>query len=557
MFAKEDNPAAYEAVKMEMKDRRGLIIGSLRTLAITDESNRSTFEEIRVCTGSHNEVASIAYKILRGKYVCATANGKLWYRFDGALWREDKEAICVRHELSTTVHGHFMMALNAIASASFSEMDDARSTTSLAASIMTSASTRSAAGANEARAITERLLRRSFRLKDAGYKESVMREMREYFYDGEFLQRLDAAPHLVAFTNGVWDFLQGRFRSAVPDDCCSISTGYAYAAEDDSECAERVNKYWETLHPDADQRLYMQRMFARQLFGDHGQELFHIHAGYQASASNGKSKFFDVMEHCLGGYVRKFGVEMLTAKVRPEPGKPMPEFAFWRGVRVLYCTEPNHDDVVNSGILKDLSGGEAVMYRLLFSNDVLQFRPQFKLHMMCNDTPQLDGGDSGVKRRTRKVDYVSMFVDPIEADPAAHKYARDAGLIQAFKESVPLRLAFCKVLLRAYRHDWTFEMPEVVRMSSRSFIEDSDAVHKFVNENIERKAGGWFALADARELFKTCDYYNRKPKTFKTDLQKLLGVACYAQKRFGGRNETNVFEGFVIKRSNLADADDM
>ena len=77
---------------------------------------------------------------------------------------------------------------------------------------------------------------------------------------------------------------------------------------------------------------------------------------------------------------------------------------------------------------------------------------------------------------------MSMFVDPIEADPAAHKYARDAGLIQAFKESVPLRLAFCKVLLRAYRHDWTFEMPEVVRMSSRSFIEDSDAVHKFVNE---------------------------------------------------------------------------
>ena len=130
-----------------------------------------------------------------------------------------------------------------------------------------------------------------------------------------------------------------------------------------------VRRYWETLHPDPEQRRYVQCMFARQMYGDSGHELFHVHAGHRASASNGKTKFFEVMECCLGNYVLRFDVAVLTAKQRPEVGKPMPEYAAWRGVRMLYCSEPNHDDKLNSGILKELTGGEPIMYRLLFSND--------------------------------------------------------------------------------------------------------------------------------------------------------------------------------------------
>jgi hypothetical protein len=85
-----------------------------------------------------------------------------------------------------------------------------------------------------------------------------------------------------------------------------------------------------------------------------------------------------------------------------------------------------------------------------------------------------------------------------------------------------------------------------------ALVEDSsspdgpDPVGRFVNEHIERKPGSWFALADAREVFKGCSYYNRQPKMFKARLQRALGVVCYEQKKIGGRNETNVFEGFAI-----------
>ena len=544
------------------QDGRGLGLWALRAWARKDTGREDAFgvvttdvlEDVRMCNGSHNDVARIAHRLLEGRYVCASADGKVWYGVGaGGLWAIDEGAISVRHELSTTVREHFVAALNRLLTEACE--DDVRSGSAVSSS-RGGRRRGDGCGRGEVREATDKLLGIAFKLQDAGFKDGVMKEMREYFFDATFMRRLDADPNLLGFKNGVFDLRQRRFRVAEPEDCVSLSTGCEWKEDaDDEEAAEarrKVDRYWETLHPDPEQRRYVMATIARQLYGDHGQELFHIHAGHRASAENGKSKFFDVLERCLGGYVRKFGVEMLTAKQRIEPGKPMPEFEPWRGVRVLYCTEPNHDDVLNSGILKDLTGGEAVMYRLLFSNVVQQFRPQFKLHIMCNDAPTVDGSDSGVKRRIRMVEWISRFVDADQADATQHMYVRDTGLVEGFKSSDAMRLAFVKSLLRVYDHEWTFAMPEVVRASSQVYLQENDAVHKFVAERVRRQAGAWFTLKQAKDEFKGSEHFNGKLKTLKTDLEKALGTKCYEQKRIDGPKEINVFEGFEITSSACA-----
>lgn len=247
----------------------------------------------------------------------------------------------------------------------------------------------------------------------------------------------------------------------------------------------------------------------------------------------------------------KFGVEMLTAKHRIEPGKPMPEFASWRGVRYLYCTEPNSTDSINSGIMKDLTGGEVIKYRKLYSNDMQKFRPMYKIHLMCNDSPEVDGTDNGVKRRLVKVDYISKFVDASEVNRAEHKYLRDSDLIEAFKDSVGVRMAFIRVLLRLYNHAWAFEQPISVRESSRMFIEDNDAVSNFVKECMAHETGAWFTLAQAKESFKLSEHYNNKLRTLKTDLQKALGVQCLEQKWLNGGSSKRVFMDFRLSMPKL------
>ena len=60
--------------------------------------------------------------------------------------------------------------------------------------------------------------------------------------------------------------------------------------------------------------------------------------------------------------------------------------------------------------MKDLTGGELIVYRMLFSNQFDEYIPQFKVNIMKNDSPKIDGTDEGVKRRSRVLPYISKFV---------------------------------------------------------------------------------------------------------------------------------------------------
>ena len=158
-----------------------------------------------------------------------------------------------------------------------------------------------------------------------------------------------------------------------------------------------------------------------------------------------------------------------------------------------------------------------------------------------------------MKRRIRRIDYISRFVDAAEADPERHVYARDNGLIEAFKTSTSVKLEFVRPLLSLYSHAWEFEMPEVIKMSSAAYISENDPVDRFVREHIVKDRDAYFTLEQARTVFSGCEYFNRKAKTFKNDLQKRLG-GCYDQKKMGGRKLTNVFVGYrLVQEENEVD----
>lgn len=505
MWARQDSPAEYRRYMIER-----------------------VFEDVRDCNGSHFSIASIAHKLYGKRYVCASTNGKLWYHFDGTLWEEDPEGIRLRLEMKRDLRAHFTRALGRV------RMQEAET--------QSSASSASVAS----RDLCERLLRITYRIEDTGFVESVLKAMRDLFYDRTFLARLDANPNLIAFTNGVFELKDKRFRAATYDDWQSLSVGYAWREDSNSGVRDEIVRYMEQLHPCAEQREYMIKTLARQLYGDTGGELFHVHAGFKGSAGNGKTKFFEVLELVLGDYVHKFPVEMLVSKNRGDAHRPVPEYKLWRARRVLYCTEPNADERLNSGVLKELTGGEVIHYRMLYSNDLHKFRPVYKMHIMCNDVPQLDGADEGVRRRIRKVDYVSRFVDASEVDESANRYRRDMGFIDRFKETEDYRLEFLKYLLEHYDHGYKYEMPGVVRENSVAYLEENDGVLKFVRENVVEDRHGWFTLKDAKDLYRGSEYFDPRVR-LKTALEKTLRTSCVEQKKIQGIKHKYVFLGYAIK----------
>ena len=494
--------------------------------------------ELMACDGSHNSVAAVAYKILGHLFVCGSGDGKYWYSFNGTLWCEDVGTLAMRRELSTTVREHFTAAMHRQANSL--SIDDMQSDTSAT----------TATRANKASC--EKLLGIAFNLRNKSFKDAVMVELREFFYKPDFVATLDSDPNLLAFSNGVWDLCEKAFRPASPEDRLSLSVGYDYVPIVDDAKYAKMQAYWAQLQPEPAARTYVVSTLARQLYGDVGANLLHIHAGHRGSAGNGKSTLWEVIEVSLGDYVRKFDVAHLTAKQRPEMGKPQPTFGTWRGRRLLYCAEPNDDEAINSGIMKDMTGGECVQYRLLHSNEIVQFRPQFKVHLMCNDAPPFQGGDRGNQRRLRKVDYLSRFVEADEVDEDARLFLRDDTFIQAVRDDTAWRMEFLRVLLHAYDHAYAFEMPASVRENSKVYAEENNKVMMFVQDCIVKREGEFFLLKAARVAFTTSSHNSGKIATLKRELEKVLGVVCKAQAWKNGRPVKNVFEGFAL----LADEDD-
>lgn len=185
----------------------------------------------------------------------------------------------------------------------------------------------------------------------------------------------------------------------------------------------------------------------------------------------------------------------------------------------------------------------------MFSNDVIDFRPQFKMHIMCNDAPQVDGSDSGVKRRIRKVDYMAQFVPKDEVDESNHCYLRDDSFVTRMRDDPNVRTEFLRLLLDNYDHNFQYDMPDIVKHNSLMYLEENDNVFKFVSEHIVKDKHCFFTLKQAKEAFKNSEYYNGKIQTLKNDLQKLLKVVCEESKRMNGKVERYVFCGYSLLTS--------
>lgn len=540
-------PGECELIWSKYMRNEGLNIGSLHLWAKKDNPseynklcNDQLYSDIKNCQITHVAIAEIASKILKNKYVSASGCGKIWFYFNGSLWKQDPKNTYVRNELHTSVKEQFCIAISKVQLEQSEEDDDEEGTK-----------------AKQLQKIYSCLKSITCKLQDCIWRDRILRELHGFLFDETFLDKLDNKIDLIAFNNGVWDLTAKAFRPALPEDYVSLSVGYDFIPETNFEKLDIVKKYWELMHPVKEQREYCIKTFARQLFGDSGNEHFHIHAGHQGTASNGKTKFFEILEASLGNYVESFAVEFLTASKRPEPGKPMPNYDTWKGRRILYCTEPNYTEILNSGVMKAFTGAEKISYRLLYVNQITSFRPQFKMHIMTNDAPKCDGSDEGIKRRIRKIDYMTRFVEPHDVHEDKFMFAKDENLIYDLIHDHGLKMEFIRLLLLTYDHDFRFDPPEIVKINSSAYLDENNSIAKFVREYLEYgEQNDFVTLKEIRDIYKATDYCDQtRLNNLKRELEKQLKQPCLEQKRLNGKKEKNVFIGvkFVNETDQFAD----
>ena len=125
--------------------------------------------------------------------------------------------------------------------------------------------------------------------------------------------------------------------------------------------------------------------------------------------SNGKSKILELFVHSYGNYTIKFPITLLTGK-RPPSNACTPEVLQSKGKRFAYFEEPGDNEYINAGLLKEFTGGDKIKARGLHK-DPVEFKPQFKIALLCNDIPKAPAYDSGYWRRVESIEFKSRFCD--------------------------------------------------------------------------------------------------------------------------------------------------
>jgi P4 family phage/plasmid primase-like protien len=311
------------------------------------------------------------------------------------------------------------------------------------------------------------------KLGNTAFKSSVLTQAHYLFktFDPDFKTKLDSTPGLVGFENGVLDLAAFEFRDPRPDDYISMTTGIDYIEySPDHEYTQAVYMFLSQILPVQDLREYTLKVLGRALLG-RPDETFHIFTG--ASGANGKSTLINFLEETLGDYMVSADVALLTNK-RADSSSASPDVIRFKGRRIFAFQEPETNDKLRTGILKQYTGGDTIIARELFKGPV-SFKLQGTMIMCCNELPDVTSLDGGTWRRLRVVEFSSKFCD---SPSKPNEYPIDHDLKRKLKLWRPY---FMSILVHFLRRSVTEGLvpPECVLSATNKYKADNNKFDDF------------------------------------------------------------------------------
>ena len=249
------------------------------------------------------------------------------------------------------------------------------------------------------------------KLKDNKPKRAIIEESKHGFIKDKFLDKLDQNANLIGFENGVYDLKNKQFRDGRYQDFISLTTGFDYIKYDKhNPIVKEIKTFIKSIQPnitddDKDRRKYLQRFLASCIQGVNTDETLHIFKGI---GRNGKSKLVELMQTAMGSYAGTMSISYLV-KGRGKSSDASPDVINVKTKRFVVMGEPSDTDKLQNGILKEITGGDAMTGRALYK-DQITFKPQYKLLIVCNDIPKLQtGNDHAAYERLRIVHFPMKY----------------------------------------------------------------------------------------------------------------------------------------------------
>lgn len=227
---------------------------------------------------------------------------------------------------------------------------------------------------------------------------------------------LDAAPFLLNVKNGALDLQSGELREHHREDLLTKLAPVAWVPGARDRAWERFLEH--TTGGDGDLATFLQRAAGYTLTGDTGEEVLFFAHGPTAT---GKSTLLEALGATLGEYAVTADFDTFLAR-RGDPGVRT-DIARLAGARLVASLEVEDGKHLAEGLLKQLTGGDTVTARFLYSN-AFEFAPAFKLWLAANGRPRVSADDAAIWRRIVQVPFVET-VPPADRDPGLKRHLKD------------------------------------------------------------------------------------------------------------------------------------
>lgn len=308
---------------------------------------------------------------------------------------------------------------------------------------------------------------------------------KELYVKSKFYEDLiDSNSHLFAFSNKVFDFNTNTYRPIKPLDYIMTNTGYDFPEYVENCDVKFLEEYFETLFPDTEKRNYVLDSSCITLNADRKEQFFNIHTG---NGSNSKTTFNNLFESSLGGYACEISPETFTKPKKS--ANDTGELYKTKGKRAIFSNEPESDqDKLQTALLKRIAdeSGRKIIARALYC-DPIEFKITFILNFFCNNKPELSSVDGGIARRLRIIDWKVKFVDAPDPDNVYQK-PKNPDIMSKMR-SDGVKNAFIRMLIDRWTNRVSqfklIPVPQVVIDASNEYVDDSNPVLGFINENYE------------------------------------------------------------------------
>ncbi len=358
-------------------------------------------------------IANIIYKKYGTEFVCinpaSAVDKRLWYRFDGLIWRPKAYHVLRDYITNDTMKNYFTAEKQKFTELSENvdnELDDLKGAEKKKKQ-------------KDKKVIDTQLKHVTDifdSLETSSFIDNVIKEAGFMMINTEFENCINKNPNLIAFTNGIFDLVTMTLREGLPSDFITITTGIDYDPKP-PHIAE-VKKFLSEILPIKTVRDYTLYYLASCLYGENDQQKLVVMTG---EGGNGKSLLIKLIEQVMGDYMGTLDVAYVTQK-RAHSSKASPEVLSLRYKRIGIIQEPDKHDVLNMGIVKQLTGSDKMVARPLFG-ELVNFCNTAKLIMLCNDIPAPSSQDDGVWRRLRVINFPMKFVDdPVEPNERKRDY---------------------------------------------------------------------------------------------------------------------------------------